>query len=1621
MKIRSFILYALCLLNVELPAQINSINDGNERFMKEQIREQIEDVEHCGTDERHTFLMNHDSEYAKQYLRHQSLLDSVLSNPRYNRSSQPPQYTIPVVVHVIHLGEAVGSGSNISDTQVQGAITGLNQRFANMNGQGLNIEIDFCIASRDPEGCPTSGIIRVNGSGVPLYTSEGVEFNNNCGAEETAVKDLSKWSTLDYYNIWVVHNICGDWSGYASYPNGGAYDGTVIDRNSMTSTSWTLSHELGHGLNLRHTFNGDSDGNSCPSNNNCSTEGDFVCDTPPHKRGDCGSSNPCSSSGIWNNSRYNWMSYCNSLNSVGRFTSDQKTRMRAAMEVFPREELQNSLGCDGPETPIITSSNAPMCSGTTRALTGTPAGGTFTVLSGPGSISGTTLTATGAGTIVIRYTTCAGNATQNITSYQTPFPSITSLNSPMCSGSNRTLTGTPTGGLFSMVSGPGTVSGNVLTATGAGTIIIQYVVTQNGCTGTTTQSITSNQTPTPVITSSNAPICSGETRTLTATPTGGNFSIVSGPGSISNNILTSNGIGTIVIQYTVTQYNCTASTTQSIISNLTPSPVINSSSAPMCSGDMRTLMGTPTGGVFSVISGPGSISGNILTANAGGTIVIQYAVTQSGCTGFAMQSITSIQTPSPVFTSSSDPMCSGQSRSLTATPAGGTFQIISGPGTISGNQLTATGAGTISIQYTVTQNNCTGSASQQITSHQTPEPQITSDASPMCSEEIRTLTAAPTGGDFELVSGPGAINGAILTATGQGIIIIQYEISINGCVGSTTQSITSFQTPEPEFTSEDDPMCSGETRLIFADPPGGSYDIISGPGTLNGQTLTAIDEGIIFLQYEFIQNGCPGIATQNIPSYETPDPEFISENGAMCSGESRVLIAIPSGGSFEVLSGPGTLSGNTLTVTGAGTILVEYYVSENNCDGSVTQQISTFLTPDPQITSVNSPMCEGESRTLSATPQGGEFEMISGPGNINGNTLTATGDGLIEFQYSYTQNICTGIASQEIAGHATPEPQITADLSSICSEESRLLTAVPTDGEFILVAGPATLNGNMVTSTGQGTIWIEYILIQNGCTGNDEAMINSFLTPETEILSATTPMCQGDARTLLGFPSGGTFTILSGPGSISGNVLTAVGVGTIAIKYAYSENTCEGVAFQDIISFSLPIALITSSEESICSGEIRPLTAIPSGGTFNVISGPGTINGQHLEAVSAGEITIEYMVEVNGCSGVSTQTITAVLTPDVSITSDDAPMCFDDTRILTGVPSDGTFKVISGPGQLSGNVLTPSGSGIIIIQYSKTDNGCTGIDIMEIGVSIGEAPMILSSDEPVCTGQERLLVGSPVGGQFVVVSGPGAINNNLLKATNSGSIEIEYRTCAGAESQTIEAKLSPVAEIISSSSEMCSGDMRMLEALPAGGTFSLLSGPGMVNGNLLTVVGSGEILVVYTLMENGCVGTVQQSIPVSSISAVTVVLVDDHILQAIQDIGSYQWVDCENQYAAIEGEQMNTFIVINSGSYALIQTVGPCVDTSECVQVEITSTLNEVRDEIRIYPNPASDIVVISNRSGENIKAVDIYDEIGNLIRVDKTIESGQIALDINSLISGFYIVCISTDDFRISYKLVKM
>lgn len=271
-------------------------------------------------------------------------------NQAGSRISTVSNMRIPVVVHVIHNGETVGSGTNLSEAQIQSQIKVLNNDFRRMNADTTKtpseflekagkVNVEFVLAEQSPEGAATSGIVRVKG------TKKQWRIN-----DDEILKALSYWPAENYLNIWIT-DLSSSLLGYAQFPisdlpgledteDNRLTDGVVLDYRIVGSAQdgsfnltenfnrgRTATHEVGHFLGLRHIW-GDDDGA-------CSGNGDYVDDTPDQgDRSDGCPSHPqisCNGKTMFQN----YMDYTNDI-CMNLYTRQQVERMLTVLENSPR-------------------------------------------------------------------------------------------------------------------------------------------------------------------------------------------------------------------------------------------------------------------------------------------------------------------------------------------------------------------------------------------------------------------------------------------------------------------------------------------------------------------------------------------------------------------------------------------------------------------------------------------------------------------------------------------------------------------------------------------------------------------------------------------------------------------------------------------------------------------------------------------------------------------------------------------------------------------------------------------------------------------------------------------------------------------------------------------------------------------------------------------------------------------------------------------------------------------------------------------------------------------------------------------------------------------------------------
>ncbi len=338
MNKRHLLLSFLSVLTISMNAfaqQKRILDPGNMR--------QGETIEYCTQHKKQAELMKNPA-----YVKVKELDDAEFEMlSKKGGSEKATIYKIPVVFHVLH----VNGVENISDEQIMDALALLNRDFRKQNadtatvhsdfaGMPADIEVEFVLATKAPNGTCFKGITRTYNT----ISYDGSDGGNQVDAI-VAGNDVfqGNWPGNKYMNVFICGEIGGA-AGYTTNPSGWSgsqmtngiwilhdYVGSI--GTSSVGTSRTLTHEVGHWLNLSHTWGSNNNPGTATS---CSGNGDQVQDTPTciGVSACLLNSNTCSNDNAYwgfdirdNVENYMDYSYCSKM-----FTEGQRTRMRTALQ-----------------------------------------------------------------------------------------------------------------------------------------------------------------------------------------------------------------------------------------------------------------------------------------------------------------------------------------------------------------------------------------------------------------------------------------------------------------------------------------------------------------------------------------------------------------------------------------------------------------------------------------------------------------------------------------------------------------------------------------------------------------------------------------------------------------------------------------------------------------------------------------------------------------------------------------------------------------------------------------------------------------------------------------------------------------------------------------------------------------------------------------------------------------------------------------------------------------------------------------------------------------------------------------------------------------------------------------
>lgn len=1131
----------------------------------------------------------------------------------------------------------------------------------------------------------------------------------------------------------------------------------------------------------------------------------------------------------------------------------------------------SNAGCSGSDQVVVNvkalpavnaGSNATVCSNASAfSLTGfSPAGGTW---SGNGVSTSGLFTPSSAltGTQILTYTVssngCSNSDTRTIT-VTAPITVSAGLDQSVCSnGASLNLSGSPAGGTWS---GPGVNTSGVFTPSGAlvGIRTLTYSVSGT-CPGSDEVEITVNAVP-----SVNAGIAQlfcrndGLYPIIQGSPAGGDWS---GTG-VSGNTFDPNSanIGSNTLTYTVSQNGCTGSATTTFTVNAVPAPNAGLAVTVCENAAAFNLSGSPAGGTWS---GNGVSGTGVFTPTAAlvGSQTLFYNLTLNGCTGSASTTVTVQARPSvssdPDFTTN----VASSPSNLNGNPAGGTW---SGTGVSASGVFNPaiSGQGTFALTYTVTAGACTNSTQTSVTVFPAAVVSAGTNQNVCANASPISLSGVPAGGTW---SGPGVDAAGTFTPTGlSGVQTLTY--SVPG-FGSDQVDIV-VDEPIAVNAGSDQLICGtspGFTLSGFS-PAGGTWSGtgVNGAGVVNPSQISASGTT---LTYTYISGGCT-VSDEIILTVQNPPAVNAGTNSSICKNNAAIqLNGLPAGGTW---SGPGVSSSGLFDpgAVPAGPANLTYTVDGSlpGCGASAQVTITVFSIPNIN-TGANRNTCSNSSPfNLTASPAGGSW---TGPG-VNGAGLFTPSSALIGIQtltYTATQNGCSNSGTLQVTVNAVPSVNAGADFS-LCTNTSSFTMqgASPAGGTWSgagFVSGAGGINGPLSS----GNYNLTYTVSENGCVGTDQVVLTVNSTPTVNAGTNRSVCANGNSLTLSGFsPAGG---IWSGNGVSGSGVFSpsASLVGNQTLTYTVTQNGCQGSG-QIVVNVKAIPNIITGSDETVCaSGQAFKVNGYsPRGGKW---TGPGIVQDSIFTpaAVLIGSQTITYSITQNGCTASRQKTIQVF--PGTTITAGSVPtsICSNSAPVtFTGFsPSNGVWK---GPGITAGGTFTP-GLPLLGTQtwiYRVDQNGCR--DSISVQAQVIAAPVVNAGpDLSACASGApvSLSSGTPAGGTW---SGNGISNGQFFPTQVSpGLVNLSYSVtlngCTSSDGMVMNVSSAPSVSA-GNDRNICRNSIPVqLAGNPVGGTWS---GTGVSPEGLFTPTTSmsGNITLTYTINDNGCVGSDQVVLSITS-------------------------------------------------------------------------------------------------------------------------------------------------------------
>jgi len=635
-------------------------------------------------------------------------------------------------------------------------------------------------------------------------------------------------------------------------------------------------------------------------------------------------------------------------------------------------------------------------------------------------------------------------------------------------------------------------------------------------------------------------------------------------------------------------------------------------------------------------------------------------------------------------------------------------------------------------------------------------------------------------------------------------------------------------------------------------------------------------------------SGCQSLASiaAIVTVNAIPTTPVISASGSttFCAGGSVTLTSVTS--SAYLWSTGATTQNVNATTTGNYSVKI---TNSSGCQslGSVPIIITVNASPPTPTISASglTTFCAGGNVTLTSST--GSSYLWSNAATTQNIIINASGT----YSVSITNaGGCQSTATMPtiVTVNALPAtPNISASgQTSFCEGGSVTLTS-GTSSAYLWSTG-ATARTINATITGNYSVQITNA---NGCQrlASTPTLVTANALPFTPTISTSSPttFCAGNSVTLTA-SSGLTYLWSTGATTHSINATTN---GNYSVQITNADG-CQSLSSVPIVITvnALPVTptILVSGSTTFCYGGSVILT---SSAESNYLW-TNLANTQSTNIAIPGNYSV-IAINSEGCHSPKSADILITVNPlPLATASNNGPVCIGGALNLSCAIEGLTNFSWTGMNQFSSLLLNPSISDYALSSMSGnyeliiTDaNGCQTIAITT--VLVNELPLvsITNDDSPLCIYNSRTLSVIPTGGTFVIISGSGSITNNVLLATGSGDINLEYdfnNHCANKVTQSIIVNNPPTVDAGQKQDLEFVFETQLNAELSSSetGEWSLISGSGQISDihsptTLVTGLSNGENIFLWKIQNGSCYASEEVIIKVKDLFVPSVITPND--------------------------------------------------------------------------------------------------------------------------------------------------